>query len=108
VAENAVVEGNCVLKHRAMVGGARLRGGPILLDDDVLMQGHAHISGDVVIEHRVEITDNARIEALNGDAIHLRGRKVINGAQQITRTPLIAVAPARHDAARRLIISGGQ
>jgi hypothetical protein len=50
VAENAVVEGNCVLKHRAMVGGhAQLRGGPILLDDDVLMQGHAHISGDVVM-----------------------------------------------------------
>jgi hypothetical protein len=46
----------------------------------------------VVIEHRVEITDNARIEALNGDAIHLRGRKVINGAQQITRTPLLGSA----------------
>jgi carbonic anhydrase/acetyltransferase-like protein (isoleucine patch superfamily) len=39
VAENAVVEGNCVLKHRVMVGGhARLCGGPILLDDDVLVQ----------------------------------------------------------------------
>ncbi len=90
VAENAVVEGNCVLKHRVMVGGqARLCGGPILLDDDVLVQGNAYISGDVVIEHRVEITDNARIEALNGEAIHLRGRKVINGAQHITRTPLL-------------------
>ncbi len=40
VAENAVIEGNCLLKHRAMVGGeAQLRGGPILLDDDVLIQG---------------------------------------------------------------------
>jgi hypothetical protein len=34
VAEHAVVEGNCLLKHRVMVGGhAHLRGGPILLDD---------------------------------------------------------------------------
>ncbi|WP_434641417.1 YdcK family protein [Klebsiella sp. I138] len=90
VAENAVVEGNCVLKHRVMVGGhARLCGGPILLDDEVLVQGHARISGDVVIEHRVEISDEARIEALNGDVIHLRGRKVINGTQHITRTPLL-------------------
>ncbi len=40
VAENAVIEGNCLLKHRAMVGGeAQLRGGPILLDDDVLIEG---------------------------------------------------------------------
>ncbi len=40
VAENAVIEGNCLLKHRAMVGGeAQLRGGPILLDDEVLIQG---------------------------------------------------------------------
>ncbi len=40
VAENAVIEGNCLLKHRAMVGGeAQLRGGPILLDDDVLIGG---------------------------------------------------------------------
>lgn len=90
VAENAVVEGNCVLKHRVLIGGhARLCGGPVLLDDDVLVQGNAHISGDVVIEHQIEITDDARIEALNGEAIHLRGRKVINGAQHITRTPLL-------------------
>ncbi|MCE9898132.1 YdcK family protein [Raoultella terrigena] len=89
VAENAVVEGNCLLKHRVMVGGhARLCGGPILLDDEVLIQGHARISGDVVIEHQVEITDDALIEALNGEAIHLRGRKLINGAGHITRTPL--------------------
>ncbi|HHG8774409.1 TPA: YdcK family protein [Raoultella planticola] len=90
VAENAIVEGNCLLKHRVMVGGhARLCGGPILLDDEVLIQGHARISGDVVIEHRVEITDDAHIEATHGDAIHLRGRKVINGAEHITRTPLL-------------------
>ena len=36
-----MVEGNCLLKHRVMVGGhAHLRGGPILLDDSVLIEGH--------------------------------------------------------------------
>jgi len=90
VAENAVVEGNCVLKHHVLVGGhAWLRGGPILLDDKILIEGHARISGDVVIEHRVEITGNAVIEAYDGDTIHLRGRKVINGDERITRTPLL-------------------
>lgn len=90
VAENAVVEGNCVLKHHVLVGGhAWLRGGPILLDDEILIEGHARISGDVVIEHRVEITGNAAIEAYDGDTIHLRGPKVINGDERITRTPLL-------------------
>lgn len=90
VAENAVVEGNCVLKHHVLVGGhAWLRGGPILLDDNILVEGHARISGDVVIEHRVEIAGNAVIEAYDGDTIHLRGRKVINGDERITRTPLL-------------------
>lgn len=90
VAENAVVEGNCVLKHHVLVGGhAWLRGGPLLLDDKVLIEGHARISGDVVIEHRVEISGNAVIEAYDGDSIHVRGRKVINGEERITRTPLL-------------------
>ncbi|HEX4502488.1 MAG TPA: YdcK family protein [Scandinavium sp.] len=90
VAENAVVEGNCVLKHHVLVGGhAWLRGGPILLDDKILIEGHARISGDVVIEHRVEICGNAVIEAYDGDTIHIRGRKVINGDERITRTPLL-------------------
>lgn len=90
VAENAVVEGNCVLKHHVLIGGhAWLRGGPILLDDKILIKGHARISGDVIIEHRVEIDGNAIIEAYDGDAIHIRGRKVINGDDRITRTPLL-------------------
>jgi hypothetical protein len=42
----------------------------------------------VLIEHHIEITDHARIEAFEDDAIHLRGPKVINGEQRITRTPL--------------------
>ncbi|MFP2423749.1 YdcK family protein [Pseudescherichia vulneris] len=90
VAENAVVEGNCVLKHHVLVGGhAWLRGGPILLDDKILVEGHARISGDVVIEHRVEICGNAVIEAYGDDGIHIRGPKVINGDERVTRTPLL-------------------
>ncbi|MGL5700048.1 MAG: YdcK family protein [Kluyvera sp.] len=89
VAENAVVEGNCVLKHHVLVGGnAHLRGGPILLDDHVLIQGEARVSGDVLIEYHIDITDRVVVEALPGEAIHLRGRKSLSGAQRITRTPL--------------------
>lgn len=89
VAEHAVVEGNCVLKHHVLIGGhAYLCGGPILLDDYILIEGHACIQGEVLIEHHIEITDHARIEAFEDDAIHLRGPKVINGEQRITRTPL--------------------
>lgn len=89
VAEHAVVEGNCVLKHHVLVGGhAQLRGGPILLDDRILVEGSACILGEVLIEHQIEITGQAHIEAFDGDAIHLRGPKVINGEQRITRTPL--------------------
>ncbi|MCS2167321.1 YdcK family protein [Scandinavium manionii] len=90
VAENAVVEGNCVLKHHVLIGGhAWLRGGPILLDDKILIEGNARVIGDVVIEHRVEICGNAIIEAYAGDRIHIRGRKVINGDERVTRTPLL-------------------
>lgn len=90
VAENAVVEGNCILKHHVLVGGnARLRGGPLQLDENVVVQGNAHICGDVLIEHQIEITDDAVVEAVAGEAILLRGPKVINGAQHITRTPLV-------------------
>ncbi len=90
VAENALVEGNCVIKHHVLIGGnAWLRGGPILIDDKVVIQGRARIHGEVLIEHHIEITDDAVIEASHGDVIHLRGEKMINGAQHITRTPLL-------------------
>ncbi|WP_139538130.1 YdcK family protein [Klebsiella spallanzanii] len=90
VAEHAVVEGNCLLKHRVMVGGsAHLFGGPILLDDNVLIEGNAVIRGDVVIEHQVTISDAARIEASAGDIIHIRGARVINGDEHIIRTPIV-------------------
>ncbi|WP_422731040.1 YdcK family protein [Leclercia pneumoniae] len=90
VAENALVEGNCVIKHHVLIGGeAWLSGGPILIDDKVVIQGRARIRGEVLIEHHIDITDDAVIEALDGEAIHLRGAKVINGAQRIIRTPLL-------------------
>lgn len=89
VAENAVIEGNVLLKHHVRVGGhAWLRGGPLMLDEDVVVQGNVRISGNVIIEHHIEVTDDACIETLEGDTILLRGRKVINGAQHITRTPV--------------------
>lgn len=89
VAEHAVVEGNCVLKHHVLVGGhAHLRGGPLQLDGHILIEGHACVQGEVLIEHHIEITGQAHIEAFDGDAIHLRGPKVINGEQRITRTPI--------------------
>ena len=78
-----------MLKHHVRVGGnARLRGGPILLDDHVVIQGDARIEGDVLIEYHIDIGDSVVVEALPGEAIHLRGRKAISGAQRITRTPL--------------------
>ena len=90
VAENALVEGNCIIKHHVLIGGeAWLRGGPILVDDKVVIQGRARIQGEVLIEHHIEITDDAVIEAGDGEMIHLRGAKVINGEQRITRTPLL-------------------
>lgn len=89
VAENAVVEGNCVLKHHVLIGGnAWLRGGPILLDNRIQITGNARICGDVVIEHRVEVSGNAVIEA-GGNTIHIHGRRVISGDEHITRTPLL-------------------
>jgi len=90
VAEQATVEGNCVLKHHVLVGGrAVLRGGPILLDDNILIEGEAHIVGQVLIENHVDICGQTSVEAAPGDAIHLRGPKVFNGDQHITRTPLV-------------------
>ncbi|GAL58064.1 putative acetyltransferase YdcK [Pseudescherichia vulneris NBRC 102420] len=90
VAENAVVEGNCVLKHHVRVGGdARLSGGPLMLDDFVLVQGRAQLSGNLLIEGHVEIGGDAAVIALEEESIHLRGPRVMSGAERITRTPLL-------------------
>lgn len=89
VAEYANVEGNCVLKHHVLIGGnAVVRGGPILLDEHVVIQGESRITGAVIIENHVELTDHAVVEAFDGDTVHVRGPKVINGEERITRTPL--------------------
>lgn len=90
VTDDAVVEGNCVLKQRVRISGhAWLQGGPLLLDDNVVIHGRARIRGDVIIEHEVDISGDAVIETFNGEQIHLRGQKVISGDQRITRTPLL-------------------
>ncbi|END9271770.1 hypothetical protein ABMJ38_001645 [Escherichia coli] len=89
VAEYAIVEGSCVLKHHVLIGGnAVVRGGPILLDEHVVIQGESRITGAVIIEKHVELTDHAVVEAFDGDTVHVRGPKVINGEERITRTPL--------------------
>ena len=89
VVEYAIVEGNCVLKHHVLIGGnAVVRGGPILLDEHVVIQGESRITGAVIIENHVELTDHALVEAFDGDTVHVRGPKVINGEERITRTPL--------------------
>ncbi|EOQ0214752.1 YdcK family protein [Escherichia coli] len=89
VAEYAIVESNCVLKHHVLIGGnAVVRGGPILLDEHVVIQGESRITGAVIIENHVELTDHAVVEAFDGDTVHVRGPKVINGEERITRTPL--------------------
>lgn len=89
VAEYAIVEDNCVLKHHVLIGGnAVVRGGPILLDEHVVIQGESRITGAVIIENHVELTDHAVVEAFDGDTVHVRGPKVINGEERITRTPL--------------------
>ncbi|EMW21824.1 putative transferase [Escherichia coli 2845650] len=89
VAEYAIVEDNCVLKHHVLIGGnAVVRGGPILLDEYVVIQGESRITGAVIIENHVELTDHAVVEAFDGDTVHVRGPKVINGEERITRTPL--------------------
>ncbi|EFH4017221.1 hypothetical protein F9354_04735 [Escherichia coli] len=89
VAEYAIVEGYCVLKHHVLIGGnAVVRGGPILLDEHVVIQGESRITGAVIIENHVELTDHAVVEAFDGDTVHVRGPKVINGEERITRTPL--------------------
>lgn len=90
VAESAVVEGNCVLKHHVRVGGeARLSGGPLVLDDFVLVQGRAQLSGSMLIEAHIEIGGDAEVIAMEEEYIHLRGPRVISGAERITRTPLL-------------------
>jgi len=89
VAGYATVEGNCVLRHHVRVGGhAYLCGGPLLLDNNVLIEGRARVYGDVLIEHHITLRDEAVIDARNGESIHLCGPRVLEDRQRITRTPL--------------------
>lgn len=89
VAEHAIVEGNCVLKQHVLVGGnAVVRGGPVLLDEHIIIQGNSRITGAVIMENHIEVTDHAVVESLDNDTVYLRGPKVINGEEHITRTPL--------------------
>lgn len=87
---HALVEGNCVLKHHVEVfDHAVLCGGPLMMDDGARIFGNARVQGNVLIEDGVQVCDNATVEAFNGNPLHLRGQKTINGDQHITRTPVL-------------------
>lgn len=76
VAEHAIVEGNCVLKQHVLVGGnAVVRGGPVLLDEHIIIQGNSRITGAVIMENHIEVTDHAVVESLDNDTVYLRGPK---------------------------------
>ncbi|MCT4706410.1 hypothetical protein MUA04_23620 [Enterobacteriaceae bacterium H11S18] len=89
---NALVQGDCVLKHQVHIfGHATLLGGPIQLDNQVQIYGSARVSGNVLIENNVQIYDQAVVDGLEGELIHLRGIKDINGEQRVMRTPFYGV-----------------
>ncbi|MGB7799706.1 YdcK family protein [Buttiauxella sp.] len=85
---NALIEGDCVLKHQVNIfDDATLIGGPIQLDNQVQIFGQARITGNVLIEDNVQIYDKAAVDGLDGELIHIRGIKDISGEQRITRSP---------------------
>ncbi|WBM68843.1 YdcK family protein [Buttiauxella sp. WJP83] len=85
---NALIEGDCVLKHQVNIfDDATLIGGPIQLDNQVQIYGQARVTGNVLIENNVQIYDKAAVDGLGGELIHIRGIKDINGEQRITRSP---------------------
>jgi carbonic anhydrase/acetyltransferase-like protein (isoleucine patch superfamily) len=89
---NALIEGDCVLKHQVHIyGDATLTGGPLQLDNKVQVYGSARVTGNVLIENNVQIYDRAEVDGLDGELIHIRGIKDIGGAQRVTRTPFYGV-----------------
>ena len=60
-----------------------------MLDGGARIFGHAQVKGNVLIEEGVQVFDNAIVEAFNGAPLHLRGHKTVNGAQHVTRTPVL-------------------
>jgi carbonic anhydrase/acetyltransferase-like protein (isoleucine patch superfamily) len=89
---NALIEGDCVLKHQVHIfDDAALIGGPIQLDNHVQIYGQARVTGNVLIENNVQIYDKAAVDGLDGELIHIRGIKDINGDQRVTRSPFYGV-----------------
>ncbi|WP_310606335.1 YdcK family protein [Buttiauxella brennerae] len=89
---NALIEGDCVLKHQVHIfDDATLIGGPIQLDNQVQIYGQARVTGNVLIENNVQIYDKAAVDGLDGELIHIRGIKDINGDQRVTRSPFYGV-----------------
>lgn len=89
---NALIEGDCVLKHQVHIfDDATLIGGPIQLDNQVQIYGQARVTGNVLIENNVQIYDKAAVDGLDGELIHIRGIKDINGDQRVTRSQFYGV-----------------
>lgn len=89
---DAMVSGNCLLRHQVRVyDHASLAGGPLELDNHVNVYGHARIIGNVLIENDVQVFESASIEAFDGYAVHIQGQKNIHGDQRITRTSFTGV-----------------
>lgn len=89
---NALIEGDCLLKHNVHIfDDATLIGGPIQLDNQVQIYGQARVTGNVLIENNVQIYDKAAVDGLDGELIHIRGIKDINGEQRVTRSPFYGV-----------------
>jgi carbonic anhydrase/acetyltransferase-like protein (isoleucine patch superfamily) len=89
---NALIQGDCLLKHQVHIfDDATLIGGPIQLDNHVHIYGQARVTGNVLIENNVQIYDKAAVDGLDGELIHIRGIKDINGEQRVTRSPFYGV-----------------
>ncbi len=93
--DQAVIQGDCLLKHHVRVyGSAHLSGGPLLLDDHVEVYGDALISGEAIVSGHVRVFEHAAIVALPGDVIQIRSHQAICGDQRITRSlPFVGFNP---------------
>lgn len=85
---SAEIYGDCLLRQRVQVcDNARLRGGPLILDGEIEVSGHASLIGNLLVEDRVTISGPVTIRTPEGEALHLRGPKSLNRDELITQIP---------------------
>lgn len=89
---NAVIEGDCVLKHHVQVcEDAVLCGGPLVLDNHVLISGSAQLRGAMTVADNVSIGDAVQLAGSADEPLLLCGPKTLGGTQRIARTPYFGV-----------------